>query len=105
MARALFNSCFKSSWRWCVTIIKNFAVYTYYSLVRGFYFRYGIILKSDPEGAEIRSMVTAGMDSWKWPIKHDILYYFKDDIVCNIIDPKQKNQRGHYSVPAMLKYQ
>jgi hypothetical protein len=62
-------------------------------------------MKSDAEGAQIRSMVTAGlMDSWKWPVKDDILYYFKGDIICNIAVPKQKNQMGHYSVPAMAKY-
>jgi hypothetical protein len=44
------------------------------------------------------------MDSWKWPVKDDILYYFTEDIIFNIAEPKQKNQRGYYSVPAMAKY-
>jgi hypothetical protein len=62
-------------------------------------------MKSDAEGAEIRSMVTAGlMESWKWPVKDDILYYFTEHVICNIAESKQKNQRGHYSVPAMAKY-
>jgi hypothetical protein len=34
----------------------------------------GVIMKSDAEGAQIRSMVTAGlMDSWKWPVKDCII--------------------------------
>uniref|UniRef100_A0A6P7GK51 Uncharacterized protein LOC114343657 n=1 Tax=Diabrotica virgifera virgifera TaxID=50390 RepID=A0A6P7GK51_DIAVI len=43
----------------------------------------GIILKSDPEGAEVRTMVSAGIN-WKWPVKEDIIYYFKEVIICFI---------------------
>lgn len=65
----------------------------------------GVILKNDHEGAEIRSMVSAGVGAWKWPIKEDILYYFKDDIMCIIEKPKAKNNRGHYTVPEMIKFE
>ena len=50
-------------------------------------------------------MVNAGLGSWKWQIKDDVLYYFKDDIICKIEEPIVKNNRGHYSVPEMLKYE
>lgn len=43
--------------------------------------------------------------AWKWPSKEDVLYYFKEDIVCLINKPVLKNNRGHYDVPEMLKYQ
>uniref|UniRef100_A0A1Y1LYU9 HTH CENPB-type domain-containing protein n=1 Tax=Photinus pyralis TaxID=7054 RepID=A0A1Y1LYU9_PHOPY len=65
----------------------------------------GIVLKHDPEGAEVRTMVSAGVQSWKWPTKEDVLYYFMDSIICNIHNPKLKNNRGHYSVPEMNKYE
>lgn len=57
------------------------------------------------EKEEIKSMVTAGVGSWKWPSKEDILYYFRSDIVSIIKQPQLKNNRGHYSVPEMLKYE
>ncbi|KAF2904728.1 hypothetical protein ILUMI_01443 [Ignelater luminosus] len=45
-------------------------------------------------GAEVRTMVNAG-NSWKLPLKKDILYYFKDAIICIIQKPQPKNNRGH----------
>nr|CAH7749578.1 unnamed protein product [Callosobruchus chinensis] len=54
----------------------------------------GLVLKHDPEGAEVRSMVCAGIGSWKWPPKDDILYYFNEDIVCM-----------YFSVPEMEQYE
>lgn len=65
----------------------------------------GVVLKADFEGAEVSSMVSAGIGAWKWPTDKDILYYFEDDIVCRIEEPKVKNNRGHYSVPEMLNYE
>uniref|UniRef100_A0A6P7H797 Uncharacterized protein LOC114345186 n=1 Tax=Diabrotica virgifera virgifera TaxID=50390 RepID=A0A6P7H797_DIAVI len=64
----------------------------------------GIVLKHDEFGADIRTMVSAGINSWKWPVKEDVLYYFIEDIVCNIKEPEVKNNRGHFSVPEMAKY-
>lgn len=65
----------------------------------------GLIIRKDPDGAEIRAMVRAGFGSWKWPPKEDVLYYFKENIITMIPEPKVKNNRGHYSVPKMLKYE
>ncbi|KAF2881394.1 hypothetical protein ILUMI_24768 [Ignelater luminosus] len=64
----------------------------------------GIILKYDSEGAEVRTMVNAGINPWKWPLKEGILYYFKDAIICIIQKPQPKNNRGHYTVSEMKKY-
>ncbi|KAK4887860.1 hypothetical protein RN001_004131 [Aquatica leii] len=64
----------------------------------------GVILKKNLLGAEISSMTNAGLGVWKWPGKPDILYYFKEDIVCSIKPPKLKNSRGHCSVHEMEKY-
>ena len=50
-------------------------------------------------------MTSAGLGVWKWPSKEDILYYFKEDIVCVIDEPKVKNTRGHFTVPEMNKYE
>lgn len=61
-------------------------------------------MKKSSDGAEIRSMVSAGVESWKWPAKEDLLYYFKENIVCLTGDPKVKNNRGHFAVPEMEKY-
>lgn len=61
--------------------------------------------KKSGAGAKIRSVVNAGLGSWKWPIKEDILYYFKEDIICMIEEPIVKIYRGHYSVPEMLQYE
>ena len=62
-------------------------------------------MKKDDLGAEIQSMTSAGLGVWKWPSKEDILYYFKEDIVCVIDEPKVKNTRGHFTVPEMNKYE
>jgi hypothetical protein len=32
------------------------------------------------------------------------VFALQEDIICNIAEPKQKKQRGHYSVPAMAKF-
>lgn len=78
---------------------------TNYIFYKNLPFVAGLILKKDYEGAEIRSMVNAGLGSWKWPSKEDVLYYFKNDIVCIIAEPHVKNNRGHYTVPEMAKYE
>ncbi|KAJ8943920.1 hypothetical protein NQ314_009584 [Rhamnusium bicolor] len=62
----------------------------------------GQILKKNG-GAEIKSMAPAGLD-WKWPLKNDVLFYFNEDIICTIQEPKQKNNRGLFSVPEMKDY-
>lgn len=55
-------------------------------------------------GADIRTMVSAGINSWKWPVKEDVLYYFNEDIICTICEPQAKNNRGHFDIPEMEKY-
>ncbi|KAF2882936.1 hypothetical protein ILUMI_23241 [Ignelater luminosus] len=54
--------------------------------------------------AEVRTMVNAGIDSWKWPLMEDVLYYFIDAFICVIQKLQQKNNRGHYTVSDMEKY-
>lgn len=44
-------------------------------------------------------MASAGINSWKWSVKEDVLYYFIEDIVCTIHEPQAKNSRGHFDVP------
>ncbi|KAI4461470.1 hypothetical protein MML48_5g00018361 [Holotrichia oblita] len=63
----------------------------------------GIVLKTDEEGMEVKTMKKAGLD-WRWPEKDDILYYFKEDIVCAIDEPLLKNKRGFYCISKMNKY-
>lgn len=38
-------------------------------------------------------MVAAGADSWKWPVKEGVLYYFKEDIIQHIGEPSNKNNK------------
>ncbi|KAF2901798.1 hypothetical protein ILUMI_04394 [Ignelater luminosus] len=45
-------------------------------------------------GAEVRSMLNAGIGSWKWPAKEDLLYYLKDDIISVMKEPKTKDNSG-----------
>ncbi|KAI4460722.1 hypothetical protein MML48_5g00012127 [Holotrichia oblita] len=62
-----------------------------------------IVLKTDEEGMEVKTMKKAGLD-WRWPEKDDVLYYFKEDIVCAIDEPLLKNKRGFYCISKMNKY-
>ncbi|XP_074040040.1 uncharacterized protein [Leptinotarsa decemlineata] len=61
----------------------------------------GVILKHDYDGAEVQTMESAGINSWKWPVKEDVLYYFKEDIILTIKEPQLKNNRGCFDVPEM----
>ncbi|CAG9760534.1 unnamed protein product [Ceutorhynchus assimilis] len=57
----------------------------------------GTVLKHDLEGAEIKTMVSVGIEAWKWPTKENVLYYFNEDIVCII--KKSKAVLKSYSEP------
>lgn len=63
-----------------------------------------LITKHDFEGTKLRTIVNAGTNSWKWSVKEDVLYYFKDDIILTFKEPQIKNSRVHYDVPEMQKY-
>ncbi|CAH1100912.1 unnamed protein product [Psylliodes chrysocephalus] len=55
-----------------------------------------MVLKHDLEGAKIKTMISAGIEAWKWPIKKDVLYYFNEDIMCIINEPQPKNNRVEF---------
>ena len=37
-------------------------------------------------------------NSFKWPLKEDVLPYLYQDILCGIEAPTPINQRGHYAL-------
>lgn len=40
-------------------------------------------------------------ENWKWPDKHDLLWYELNEIVMKIEEPKPVNTRGVFHVPEM----
>lgn len=63
----------------------------------------GIVLEKKKDGATVKVMGMAGVDTWKWPDKDDVLFYEYNDIKTVIDFPQLKNNRGHYFIPEILK--
>lgn len=64
----------------------------------------GVVLEKVKNGAKVKVMTMAGIETWKWPEKDDILYYLDEDIIEVIIisHPELKNNRGHYYVSEII---
>lgn len=62
----------------------------------------GVVLEKRDDGANVKVMMIAGPNTWKWPEKDDILFYLNEEIIDVINPPELKNARGHYYVPEII---
>lgn len=64
----------------------------------------GVILEIKKTQLLIKSMTMGSTESWKWPLKDDVLWYNREDILEVIAEPVSVNKRGSYTVPEIDKY-
>ncbi|CAH0547035.1 unnamed protein product [Brassicogethes aeneus] len=64
----------------------------------------GLIQKINSTSAFVKVMVKSNINTWKWPVKDDILWYEFKDIKEKIEEPMPTNTRGMFRVAELLKY-